>query len=87
MIFQQPGVEENARVVIFAETQLNWMVAAFATWFLKGQAGIGRNRLIWACPLGRNTSRQYFHVFPRGKMMISDIYGYPIFRSETMMLA
>ena len=34
-----PGVEENARVVIFAETQLNWMVAAFATWFLKGQAG------------------------------------------------
>lgn len=31
------GVEENARVVIFAETQLNWMVAAFATWFLKGQ--------------------------------------------------
>ena len=33
-----PGVEENARVVIFAETQLNWMVAAFATWCLKGQA-------------------------------------------------
>jgi long-subunit acyl-CoA synthetase (AMP-forming) len=32
------GVEEHARVVIFAETQLNWMVAAFATWFLKGQA-------------------------------------------------
>eukprot|EP00435_Cladocopium_sp_Y103_P012951 s463_g3.t1 len=31
------GVEENGRVVIFAETQLNWMVAAFATWFLKGQ--------------------------------------------------
>eukprot|EP00434_Breviolum_minutum_P025022 symbB.v1.2.022102.t1/scaffold1945.1/size95439/1 len=31
------GVEPKARVVIFAETQLNWMVAAFATWCLNGQ--------------------------------------------------
>lgn len=31
------GVEPKSKVVIFAETQLNWMVAAFATWYLNGQ--------------------------------------------------
>jgi len=31
------GVQEKDRVVIFAETQINWMISAFATWFLNGQ--------------------------------------------------
>lgn len=39
------GVEPKARVVIFAETQLNWMVAAFATWCLNGQVPISEK--IW----------------------------------------
>ncbi len=40
------GVEPKARVVIFAETQLNWMVAAFATWCLNGQVPISDEK-IW----------------------------------------
>mmetsp|Transcript_51221 Transcript_51221/g.122723 ORF Transcript_51221/g.122723 Transcript_51221/m.122723 type:complete len:692 (+) Transcript_51221:59-2134(+) len=31
------GVEPKSKVVIFAETQMNWMISAFATWLLNGQ--------------------------------------------------
>ena len=33
------GVEPESRVVIYAETQRDWMVGAYAVWQLNGKAG------------------------------------------------